>query len=134
MSPRPLAKAGRGRCVAAAALVGLGACGTPAPVEWVLFDLNGRPALADVPVTLRISGRGVSGVDGCNIFTASLVDGPAGRGIADARSTLRACESPDAMRQSIAVAAVLGADPILFLTDGVLVVTGPRGEMRFVRP
>ncbi|NMB67709.1 MAG: META domain-containing protein [Chloroflexi bacterium] len=95
--------------------------GYPAPAGdplagtgWILTELNGQPALADVSVTLEFADGRLGGSDGCNSYGGGyrVEDGRLIVG-ADMASTLMAC-ADEIMQQASAFSAVFTAIARLF--------------------
>ena len=59
-------------------LVLLSACATPTSLvdtKWQLANLDGKPALAGVTVTLNFGKDAIGGIDGCNSYGGSYTAG-----------------------------------------------------------
>lgn len=104
-------------------------------VRWTLasFEPDGAPALADAPATLLIEDGKAGGTTGCNSYFAGVslgLDGAVSFG--PAGSTMMYCEG--AMDQEQGFLETLAAvDSYRLTADGELVLSGPAGELVFVR-
>lgn len=108
--------------------------GYPAPAGdplagtgWILTEVNGQPALADVSVTLEFADGRLGGSDGCNSYGGGyrVEDGRLIVG-ADMASTLMAC-ADEIMQQASAFTAVLLQSPAFSIEGERLTLLGEDG-------
>ena len=106
----------------------------PLDQTWSLREINGKPAPAELDISLKIDGaRRGSGFSGCNSWSATiypildqhLLVGPFAL-------TKRQCPK-DVMALEIAFLSALLDKPTWDLVNDDLVIKGPRGSLRMVR-
>lgn len=98
-----------------------------ASTSWILTQLNGQPALADVSVTLEFADGRLGGSDGCNSFGGGyqVEDGQL-KVDPNMVSTLMAC-ADEIMQQASAYTAVLLQSPAFQVEAGQLTLLGEDG-------
>ena len=95
--------------------------------SWILAQLNGQPALADVNVTLEFASGRLGGSDGCNSYGGGYqVEGGKLKVDPNMVSTLMAC-ADEIMRQASAYTAVLLQSPAFQVEAGQLTLLGKDG-------
>lgn len=98
-----------------------------AGTSWILAQLNGQPALADVSVTLEFAGGRLGGSDGCNSYGGGYqVEGGKLKVDPNMVSTLMAC-ADEIMQQASAYTAVLLQSPAFQVEAGQLTLLGEDG-------
>jgi len=101
-----------------------------AGTSWILAQLNGQPALADVSVTLEFAGGRLGGSDGCNSYGGGYqVEGGKLKVDPNMVSTLMAC-ADEIMQQASAYTAVLLQSPAFQVEAGQLTLLGEDGARR----
>lgn len=98
-----------------------------AGTSWILAQVNGQPALADVNVTLEFADGRLGGSDGCNSFGGGyqVEDGQL-KVDPNMVSTLMAC-ADEIMQQASAFSAVLLQSPAFQVEAGQLTLLGGDG-------
>jgi heat shock protein HslJ len=131
--------------LAAAALATMTACApTPAPQapaaapsggallgggEWAVFEINGKPVVANSKPTITFEEGRVFGAASCNRFMGGYKVGADGLKLemSQMASTMMACPD-ELMTQEGQFLGTLGAVTGYAVADGVLTLTGPEGK------
>lgn len=105
-------------------------------VEWRLTELNGRPAVAGTPVTLRLvsAERRVQGNGGCNQYSGSYTMEGQALKFGEIISTKRACVEEALNQQEVAFFEVLSRTDRYTISGSTLrLFRGERELARFTR-
>jgi heat shock protein HslJ len=105
----------------------------PVDVNWSLTQLNGKPTGIDRP-TLQLDGQfRVRGFGGCNTFSATAYPLPGQRfTVGPIAATKRAC-SKEIMAAEKAYLVAIRTAQAWDVKDGLLIIAGQAGELKFSR-
>lgn len=100
-----------------------------AGTSWILTQLNGQPALADVSITLEFSDGRLGGSDGCNLYGGAYkVEGSQLKVDANMAGTLMAC-ADEIMQQASAYTAALQQSPAFQVEGEQLSLLDEKGKV-----